>query len=427
MDHGKNLDSQEDSAPPAAFIQIKGIFDKNNNKPKIEETNYLYKNYNFTNIYSNEIIQNQINSFQTNENKTLQNLSCPTYHQGNNVNKMMSLDKLNAFNQEHNTNYNITKNQNENENILNPTYGDYFDDIMIISHKNKIFHCINHNKSFIDKSGLMSHCKETHRFRCGKCGLFFGIKKKLGKHFGICEKNELKENKNKCSEYEFITDDDESVPIHFGEMHDKKNQNEKNIFHKFKFEEDYNINIKNNKYEKNTLVEKYKNQDEEEKIKKEIELKTAEDIVKKILLKRQKEEMQKQTALKRKKELKEQKKLKKSSKRQEELKKQEDSKVQEDSKTQEDSERQEDTKANEESKTKKEKLQRKVETKVFTCYKDGKKFGTIKGYIKHFATLHPYEYPFYCHLCKHGTYSNNALENHYRSKNHLAKFIKLYK
>ena len=157
------------------------------------------------------------------------------------------------------------------------------------------------------------------------------------------------------------------------------------------------------------MIEKCENQDEEEKIKKQIELKNAEEIARKILLKRKKEEMDKQKALKRKKELKEQKKLKKTLKMQENLKKQEDLKAQEDSKRQE------------------EELQRKEETNVFTCYKDGKIFRTKLGYIKHFATVHPNEYPFYCHICKYGTYSNNVLENHYRSKKHLAKFIKLYK
>ena len=422
MDHDKSLDKQEDSAPPASFIQIKDIFDNNNNKPKLEETKYPYPNDNCINN-SSEIIQNEINSFQSNENKTPQNLGCPTYHQGNNINKMMSSNKLNTFNQDNNKNYNKTKNKNEN--ILNPKFGDYFDDIMIISNRKKIFHCINHNKSFNCKEGLMSHLKGMHKFKCGKCGLFFGIKEKMNEHFRICEKDELKENKNECSECESMSDDDESMNIHFDEMH-QISTDEKNIFQKNKLDDNYNININNNKYEK-PLIEKCENQDEEEKIKKQIELKTAEEIARKILLKRKKEEMDKQIALKRKKELKAQKKLKKNEKKKDNLNKKEDSKLQEDIKTQEDSERQEDTKAQEDSKIQEEELQRKEETKVFTCYKDGKNFGTKLGYIKHFATVHPNEYPFYCHICKHGTYSNNALENHYKSKNHFAKFIKLYK
>ena len=38
MDSNKSIDSQEDNAPPAAFIQIKDIFDKNN-KPKQKNNN----------------------------------------------------------------------------------------------------------------------------------------------------------------------------------------------------------------------------------------------------------------------------------------------------------------------------------------------------------------------------------------------------
>lgn len=426
MDQEKSLDKQEDSAPPASFIQIKDIFDNNNNKPKLEETKYPYPNDNCINN-SSEIIQNEINSYQSNENKTPQNLSCPTFYQGNNINKIMSSNELNTFDRDNNKNYNKTKNKNEN--ILNPKYGDYFNDIMIISNRKKIFYCINHNKSFNCKKGLMSHCKDMHKFRCGKCGLFFGIKEKMKEHFRNCEKDELKENKNEYSECESMSDDDESINIHFGEMNDQKNQissDEKNIFQKNKLEEDYNININNNKYEK-PMIEKCENQDEEEKIKKQIELRNAEEIARKILLKRKKEEMDKQKALKRKKELKAQKKLKKTLKMQENLMKQEDSKVQEDSKRQEDTKVQEDLKAQEDSKRQEEELQRKEETNVFTCYKDGKIFRTKLGYIKHFATVHPNEYPFYCHICKYGTYSNNVLENHYRSKKHLAKFIKLYK
>lgn len=41
MDSNKSIDSQEDNAPPAAFIQIKDIFDKNN-KPKQKKLNIHY-------------------------------------------------------------------------------------------------------------------------------------------------------------------------------------------------------------------------------------------------------------------------------------------------------------------------------------------------------------------------------------------------
>ena len=42
----------------------------------------------------------------------------------------------------------------------------------------------------------------------------------------------------------------------------------------------------------------------------------------------------------------------------------------------------------------------------------------LKKDIKHFATVHPKDYPFYCYICNHGFYSSNAIENHCRSKNH---------
>ena len=142
MENNKSLDSLEDSAPPASFIQIKDIFNNNYSKPKLEETKYSFVNDNFINN-SNEIIQNKINSFQVNENKILQNLSSNPNYQGNNTNKMMSFNKLNTFNQENCSSSKISKNKNEY--ILNPKNGDYFDDIIIISQNKKILHCINHN------------------------------------------------------------------------------------------------------------------------------------------------------------------------------------------------------------------------------------------------------------------------------------------
>ena len=57
----------------------------------------------------------------------------------------------------------------------------------------------------------MSQCKEMHKFRCGKYGIFFEIKKEMDEHFRICEKNELKDTKNKLTE--FVFHDDEITPI----------------------------------------------------------------------------------------------------------------------------------------------------------------------------------------------------------------------
>ena len=220
-----------------------------------------------------------------------------------------------------------------------------------------------------------------------KMWAFFGQKEKMNEHFRICEKNELKENKIKCSEYEFTSEEEEEME-------------------ECTAEED--ANIKNNIFEK-PVIEKCKNQVEVEEgnAKQQIELKNAEDIVKKILLKRQKVELDKQATLKRKKELKEQKRLKRF------LKTEEDAKIKEDTKIQEGLERKKDSKA------------QKEEGEIFICYNDGKEFMTKRGYIKHFATLHPNEYPFYCHLCKYGSYSNKILENHYRSNKHIIKLFKL--
>ena len=309
MSNDKNIDSQGDSAPPAAFIQTKDFFDNNNNKTKLEETKYPFLNDNFMNN-SNGIIQNKINSFQSNEDKTPQNLSSPTHHQGNSTNEMMSLNKLNTFNQENSTSNN--KNKNQNESIINSKIGEYFDDIIIISEKKKIFYCINHNKGFKFKNGLISHCKRMHKFRCGKCGIFFEEEKKKIEHYIFCKKI-----KNKFSKFDF--DDIESKPNHFSEIYDKKNQNsneKKNISQKIKLNEDCDINIKDNEYEK-PPIEKYKNQDEK------VELKNDEDIFEKILLK-SKENMDKEKALKLKKHLRLQKKLKKNLKRKEELKRKKD-------------------------------------------------------------------------------------------------------
>jgi hypothetical protein len=303
MSNDKSLDSEGDSAPPAAIIQIKDTFD-NNNKSELEETKYPLSIDNLINN-SNNIIQNKNNSFQSNEDKTPQNLSSPIHPQGNSPNKMMSLNKLNTFSQENSTSNNINKNQNES--IINSKNREYIDDIIIISEKKKIFYCKYHNKSFKYKNVLMNHCKRMHKYQCRKCGIFFELKEKMVNHFILCQPKEIN---NKLSE--FVFDDDESKSIHFGEIYDKINQDsnkEKNISEKIKLKEDCDIYIKNNEYE-NPMIDKNKNQDEEE-IKKENELKNDEDIFEQILLK-SKENMNKQKALKLKKELKAQKELKRN-------------------------------------------------------------------------------------------------------------------
>ena len=132
-----------------------------------------------------------------------------------------------------------------------------------------------------------------------------------------------------------------------------------------------------------SFIEKYKNLNEEEKIKKQIEMKKAEDIVKKIQLKKQEEEL----------------------KRQEELEREE-----------------EDLEREEELKRQEEELKIEEESKIYnySCYRDGKKFETEKEYIKHFAIVHPNDYPFYCYVCNHGFYSNDAIESHYKKNNHYS-------
>ena len=162
------------------------------------------------------------------------------------------------------------ENNLKNESLINSPNEEYNDDIIIISTKNKLFRCINHNRIFKNKEGLISHCREKHKFRCGECGQFFGIKRKMNKHLKFCKNNELKGNQIKCTECDLFFDDVESMSIHFYKIHDKNNQNnieEKNISQKIKLEEDLNINNKNNKDEK-SLIEKYKDLNEEENINK---------------------------------------------------------------------------------------------------------------------------------------------------------------
>jgi len=110
----------------------------------------------------------------------------------------------------------------KNENLINSSSEEYNDDIIIISSKNKLFRCINHNKIFQNKEAIMNHCRETHKFRCGECGQFFGIKRKMNEHLRQCKNTELKRNRIKCSECDLFFDDEESMSIHFYEMHDKK-------------------------------------------------------------------------------------------------------------------------------------------------------------------------------------------------------------
>jgi len=64
MENFKNVDSQRDNAPPAAFSQIQNNFnDNNNNKINLEDSNYnpfsSFPNNNTINI-SNNIDQSKI-------------------------------------------------------------------------------------------------------------------------------------------------------------------------------------------------------------------------------------------------------------------------------------------------------------------------------------------------------------------------------
>ena len=418
MNNDKSLDLQGDSAPPAAFVQIGDILNKNN---KLEETEYPTNDNN-----SNNISQSKINSFQSNEDQTPQDLSSPINHQGNSTNKMMPLNQLNTFSQENSTSNSINKNQNES--IINSKKGEYFDDIIIISEK-KIFYCKNHNQSFKYKNGLISHCKRIHKFRCGNCGLFFEIKEEMENHSIFCKIKEPKGIKNNSLEFDF---DDYSNSINYDDICEKINQKrnkEKTISLKIKLKEDCDININNNEYEK-PLIEKDKKQDEDKKIKEQKEFKNDEDIFEQMLLK-SKENMNKQQALKLRKELRAQKKFQENLKRKElkrkkdlqkqknHLKKQEEDaktkekiKAQLDIKTQEDSKSQ-DLKRQEDLKRNEEELQGKEEKKLFFgC--NGKLFLNEKDYINYISN-------YYCYKCDYWAKSKNDLYYHSISKKHIAK------
>ena len=126
----------------------------------------------------------------------------------------------------------LENDEEEEENIIkeNSLNKEYNDNIIFISPQKRIFHCINHNKNFKTKDGLMSHCKATHQFRCGKCGIFFGSIKKINEHIQFCninkdeEEDEDEGNKIKCSECNMFFDNVELMSLHFFQIHDKKNQ-----------------------------------------------------------------------------------------------------------------------------------------------------------------------------------------------------------
>ena len=89
-----------------------------------------------------------------------------------------------------------TKYPIENDNFINNSNG-------IIQNKINSFQSNEnktpHDKSFKGQNELMNLYKEMHKFRCGKCGIFFEIKEEMDDHFRIYEKNKLKDNKNKYS------------------------------------------------------------------------------------------------------------------------------------------------------------------------------------------------------------------------------------
>jgi len=74
---------------------------------------------------------------------------------------------------------------------------------------------------------------------------------------------------------------------------------------------------------------------------------------------------------------------------------------------------------------KKEKLKKQEEDEskdktnyYYQCYHEGTKFQDEKSYIRHFKSVHPDDYPFYCSICCKGFYSYMAISNHCRDKGH---------
>ena len=129
MDNFKNVDSQKDNAPPAAFNQIKDNLNGNNNNAILEESSYnLFSSFPNNMDNSNNINQIQINSFQSTENRIPQNINYPRndpiyqyynmmslykmnyLNQVNYINNQMHMNRLNYLNQGKNINNNINKN-----------------------------------------------------------------------------------------------------------------------------------------------------------------------------------------------------------------------------------------------------------------------------------------------------------------------------
>ena len=100
MDNFKNVDSQKDNAPPAAFNQIKDNLNGNNNNAILEESSYnLFSSFPNNMDNSNNINQIQINSFQSTENRIPQNINYPRNDPIYQYYNMMSLYKMNYLNQ----------------------------------------------------------------------------------------------------------------------------------------------------------------------------------------------------------------------------------------------------------------------------------------------------------------------------------------
>ena len=141
-----------------------------------------------------------------------------------------------------------------------------------IENESKICYCSNHNKRFLNHEGYISHCRATHKFKCQKCGKFFGIIKKLVNHEASCKNKNIFNNNNsinnnnievkinginninninsanqnnnnsdclinhdvksniiKCTECDLIFNNVESMSLHFYKIHEKSKVDEKRI------------------------------------------------------------------------------------------------------------------------------------------------------------------------------------------------------
>ena len=236
--------------------------------------------------------------------------------------------------------------------------------------KNEIFYCPSHKKKFKSNEALINHCRATHKFKCLLCGNLFGILSKYNKHFKNCHNNAEENN---------ISNKKKNKEEKYANINKKK-------FKCFEceliFDDNSSMLAHYNEIHKKKKIDE-KNEEKKPEIKKEKKMKKEEENKKKEDIK--KEEIN----TKKKFEKKDKKKEVENDKKQE-LESQEES-----------------------QNTPKEK-----KAGNFVCYLDLNEFETEKGYIKHFKNCHPEDYPFYCYDCQKGFFSNNAIENHCKSKGH---------